>query len=419
MSVRVFVSHSVRDDPAAKKIQTALVKALQTPQNKRRFTLLMDKTNLLPGDAWRAQINLWLGGCDVAVVLLSEGALQSSYVMYELSVLSYRKTEPGSTFKIIPVYIGKVDAKRLQKSRLDPTHLTEVQGLSEKDPDKLARRIVAELARCSPSPKRPIDRVVETIRTELDGIPSTVLDKAAAALDLDLPWKPDADRVGRFALRLLSVGMEAAMPALIELRQSLKNNPETMKLLVDLVASSWIDFKTLEQLPRVARLQSGRAVALNAADFKTPALYRIAASSGRDTWMFTHCSNVCVPKKGQTFAAALAEQVGQELRAYLQRAPADDLKKTLAALDMSKQVVLVAMLWAGLDEKVVQTLEAEHPHVTFFFLTGTTAGDIPINENLMQLIVPQLYEDDEQHLIAHYDNLHTAILLPLRVQGQR
>lgn len=414
MSVRVFVSHSAKDEKA-KAIQAALVKELGTEENKKHFTLLMDKYTLKPGDAWRAHINLWLGACDVAVVLLSEPALISAYVMYELSVLSYRRSQPGSKFVILPVYIGKVDAGRLKKSRLDPTQLTEIEAFREQDPEKLAALIVNELTQYGALDERPIDRVVDTIRTLLDGIPETPLKKAMEALAMEIPWQADADLTGIFALRLLSVGMEAAMPALIKLRPALKNEPETMQQLVHLVACSWVDMKAVGQLPRVARAPAGRAVALNADDATTAQMYHIAASSGEDTWMFTTCSTACQPKPNQTFAEALVETVAEQLRTYLSLKPSANLKNTLKILSDSGQVVLVAMPWAGLDESCVRKLEDELGGATFFFLTGATAAEVPVDESLLQLIIPALQPGDEPEFLGQYEVLNTAVMIPMQV----
>ena len=407
MTVRVFVSHSAKEKEAA-DVRAALVGELE-----KHFTVLMDQYTLRAGDAWRAQINLWLGACDVAIVLLSEAALESAYVLYELSVLSYRCTSSGGAFRILPIYIGKVDEEMLKKSRLDPMQLTEIQSLRGTAPE-IVQGVLAELANCVEADERPIDRLVESIRDILAGVRQEVIARAAKKLALKVPWQTDADPIGPFALRLLSVGMEAAIPALIELRPSLKKDPEAMRALVELVAASWVDFKTVDELPALAKAPSGRAVALNADNFDLARMYNTAASGGKDTWRFLDATNITPePEPGETYADAFARQVGDELRKQLKLKESENLQSTLAAFDKHNSVV-VAMRWEGVDQEVLERLETVHPHVTFFFLTGPSAGELPVDERLLRLLVPPLQDGDEPEVLTQYGALDTNVMLPLR-----
>src|SRR5580765_8490745 len=103
--VRVFISHSAADAPgggAANVSAHAVRIAVREALKAAGFQVLIDEVELKAGDTWRARINLWLGLCDAAVLILSPAVLdRPHYVAYEANVLGYRwSVDP--TFRIIP-----------------------------------------------------------------------------------------------------------------------------------------------------------------------------------------------------------------------------------------------------------------------------------------------------------------------------
>src|SRR5690242_4194305 len=132
MALRIFVSHSSQEDKAVLDAIAKAIKEHETPEGKKTFTLLMDTALLQAGDPWRARINLWLGACDAAVLVLSEKALESPWVVYEASVLSYRNR--GGKFLIIPVLLRDPEGKLLSDRRLDAQQIKEVQTTINDDP---------------------------------------------------------------------------------------------------------------------------------------------------------------------------------------------------------------------------------------------------------------------------------------------
>src|ERR671938_1497809 len=104
--LRVFVSHSSEEDKA---VLEAIAEAFR--QRRDDFTLLMDTEQLRPGDAWRARINLWLGACDAAVLVLSQQALGKPWGLYEAAILSYRNR--GGGFLIVPVLLKDPEGQLL------------------------------------------------------------------------------------------------------------------------------------------------------------------------------------------------------------------------------------------------------------------------------------------------------------------
>src|SRR4051794_31140378 len=146
--VRVFISHSARDGDA-NAIRQAIRARLESVKvdDQARYSILMDDVTLDPGDAWRSRINLWLGSCDAAIVVISREALKSDYVAFELNVLGYRRwaeERDGRKFRIIPVFSG-VTIAEVNASRLAPSQAGEWMGIIEGDERTIADKIVDQL----------------------------------------------------------------------------------------------------------------------------------------------------------------------------------------------------------------------------------------------------------------------------------
>src|SRR3954453_20164733 len=83
---RVFISHSAGIGGSGDFLE-----ALSGALRKKRCPVVVDRDDLDLGTTWRSTINTWIGGCDVAIVLLSPAALESAFVAYEASILTYRR----------------------------------------------------------------------------------------------------------------------------------------------------------------------------------------------------------------------------------------------------------------------------------------------------------------------------------------
>ena len=83
--LKVFISHSAKEEATKRLLDRLYAKLEQDGQAVR-----LDREDLVLGDNWRSVLNFWIGGCNAAVVLLSPAALESSFVNYEVSILTYR-----------------------------------------------------------------------------------------------------------------------------------------------------------------------------------------------------------------------------------------------------------------------------------------------------------------------------------------
>ena len=407
MSLRVFVSHSSQEDQA---VLTAIADAIEA---RKDLTLLMDTELLEAGDPWRARINLWLRACDAAVLVLSEKALQSPWVVYEASVLSHRKG--NSDFLILPVVLRDPEGKLLSDRRLDAQNIKAIQAIIADDPATIARRVLDALPK--DAGERPIDRIVDQFEIILDTVPPALLKRAADKLHTKLPWAPelDDDKIRLFVEKLVGAKTEEAAAALVQLSGHFKkHDPDRIQEMVNLVAASWINPKALTLLPEVSKAVWGRAVALNAELQTTAKTYHVAASVTDNSWHFI-ASGPDATGKGNDepvaspLAQDICELVEQDLCAYI-KCTADELSDLLATQSVVHTFV-VGISAVGFTDGLIEEVEKKFPHVTFFFITGNYAAPATATERrLVTPITPDLVPSEEDKLTKNVAFLHTTVV---------
>jgi len=93
-NMKVFISHSHKDEPLAKRIAEVLRKAGLD---------VWDEREILPGDNWAEKVATALNESNAMVVLLTAEALKSRWVQHDISFAlgenRYRK-------RLIPVIVG-------------------------------------------------------------------------------------------------------------------------------------------------------------------------------------------------------------------------------------------------------------------------------------------------------------------------
>jgi hypothetical protein len=410
MPLRVFVSHSSQEDQA---VLTAIADAIKARNN---FSLLMDTELLDAGDPWRARINLWLGGCDAAVLVLSEKALESPWVVYEASVLSYRNR--GGNFLIIPVLLRDPQGKLLSDRRLDAQHIKETQAIISDDVAAIAQRVVAALPEHGGD--RPIDAIVKQFSVILDTVPAALLQKAADKLHTQLPWEPGEDPAGVFVEKLLGAPTRQAAAALFQLSSHFKKDSDRMEEMVNLVAASWINPKALTLLPEVSQAISGRAVALNAEYQDTAEIYHLAASGGDLTWHFIR-SGPDAKGNGNSEpigsrAEEIRELVEQDLCAHL-HCTKETLQQELE--DYAAHTFVVGIAAEGFTDALIEELQQSFPLVTFFFITGSHAPPAAaVERRLITRITPDLVKLEEEELKSNRSFLKKNVVTAQKMGPQ-
>lgn len=394
---RIFISHSAKE-AEAQEVRDKLKQALKATD---QYETLLDVETLKPGDPWRNRINLWLGACDAAIVLLSEKALASHYVTYETSVLAFRSAAFDTSLLILPVLIGDVTPEKLQASYLSPAQLDEKQ-LVRGTPDEIVAKVLTRLGEVCLCETTPVEKRARKLAHQLRDIPVDILQDAADALQLPLPLATDKPQLF-LALKLLSVGMPLATPALLAMHDYIPpaDRAERMSTMIELVASSWVDLRCVGRIPGIAKgKEPVRAFGLNATRWDAARMYVISARHGDLVpWYDVSCTGI--------FGEDVEELVEEIRGALVKRLmPEGDLLKELKALGQTGQPVIVGLDGNGMDDKVLTRLRDEFPHVTFFLMTGEAP---PLSPTFAEQLFPPLLEGDEKSFLEQYEIFEPAV----------
>jgi signal peptidase I len=126
--LKLFISYSHSDGPdVATKMREYF--------KKLRHTVFVSNLDIRVGDNWKKSINSAISTCNIFVVIITRGALNSNYVGYEIKrAVSLRK-------RIIPCrYVG-IPRKDMKKWQLD-----RQQGIDFDDSPDLLRKLEAKLS---------------------------------------------------------------------------------------------------------------------------------------------------------------------------------------------------------------------------------------------------------------------------------
>jgi len=85
--LRLFVSHSSKND-ASLGLLSKICNKLQNHDNGCH--VLVDKSGLYPSVDWEQRLDEWLAECHAAVILVTEAALESWWVLKEATILKWR-----------------------------------------------------------------------------------------------------------------------------------------------------------------------------------------------------------------------------------------------------------------------------------------------------------------------------------------
>jgi hypothetical protein len=99
----IFISHSSRDDEAARALRERLSQVLTG--EPYLHTILLDEAGIRAGNLWRPKLYRWLAECGGAVLMLTEQALASDWVKKEAAILLWRQAL-GSRVVVVPLLIG-------------------------------------------------------------------------------------------------------------------------------------------------------------------------------------------------------------------------------------------------------------------------------------------------------------------------
>ena len=129
--MRLFISHGLdKKSPAEMQFLTDIVDGLQAaaPAGAPDIEVLVDRDRLQAGDSWRDVLHEWLAECDAGLLLLSQRALASPWVLKESTVLAYRKAI-DTDFPLYPVLLEGLKSDALASQGFSPLCLRDLQAI--------------------------------------------------------------------------------------------------------------------------------------------------------------------------------------------------------------------------------------------------------------------------------------------------
>lgn len=408
----IFLSHSSGDDLVG-QIRDRLDKEL-TAQG---FEVRLDRKLLRGGMEWRPALHRWLGECDGAVILFSQAALDSDWVLKESTILTWRRSL-GSEVRVLPALVGCRREQVVEHRAFKPLDLGSLQffRFDETAPREQAVKmlvdgLIGELASLQPDtsdvPLRAWIRDVSLLLSKVD--PVDHLKDAAKELDID------ADARSRFeelpitvAHQLLYVGLSKTQRAFQLLRKGL--DKERLERLVGLVVPTWVPLAAAANVHGVLGRPPGmRRMAINS-DFQMIGKhYLLRATCGQ-----------AVPEHMVTVSGVVGAEDEKELLPAYERAlwravgldpgPVQPkiLQKFLSEPNAPIYIFLradavrpILMSHGAETSGLAQDLLGTYQHATYVFLTRdpdlwTAVGGVPGVER----IAPELLAEDEDAVMA-------------------
>lgn len=405
---RVFISHSAREHQRANDVRQAIKCKLQGEPAK--YAVLMDDLRLAHGDAWRSRINLWLGACDAAVVVISPAALTSNYVAFELNILGYRRWKEhreGREFRIIPLLVD-VTMEQVNASILRESQANEWMAvITGDDDDACVDKVVQALDDVVPFGSRPIEQLARALERSLprDEDP---LDLAAAALGVALPFDVQHSKRGVLALRLLHAGMsDDAVAALDQLRRHPTMDLDVAK---EILSCTWVDLKAGD-LRAHATDADRKPLVLNAQYNDTAKMYVAAARYVKDPPFLSHFAETNPIVEELDPSIRREEIIGRVRKALLAELDETEENLDLALSDYHRKraPIFVALQEPSPDPDTLAELRAKFRYVTFFVLTGPAGNAGKLDEKSVYVIRPELTGDDEAVCHKQYDDFYRLV----------
>lgn len=423
-TMKLFISHSSKTEKA-RQLRDTIAQHLD---NQARIDVLLDQ-DLRPGERWRAKLDKWLAECDGGVILFSQDAVESAWVLKEAQILTWRKAV-NERLILIPVLLEPVQTKVTKMDDWAPVKIDEIQfvrggnpeELSEEDQRTLATQIGDEILRQQARlPGGPIGDLlgkwIEFLSRDLSRAGANTL--KTAARDLGIPdakdfVQDDPDQWARaLAYRLLHFGAE---PTISDVAQ------ESFEHALDTVRSTVYAFGA-ERRERVARQFFPMWVNPDAARDVLP------ISTGRHGPRLI-CVNGILPETGQHYAdratcgeasrrnlvhwaddthdgdpMAIVRNYDEKLQyTYaLEGIPMDEWDDQVEAVLDDYPWVFVVLYGEGCKPEVVEALSKRYRCFTFILMVGKTSRSLGQNDSInCNVLAPALPAGRERSIVRFY-----------------
>ncbi|MBV2096115.1 MAG: toll/interleukin-1 receptor domain-containing protein [Candidatus Thiodiazotropha sp. (ex Codakia orbicularis)] len=209
--LKLFVSHSSKTE-ASKQLLLTICNKLQA--NDNGCYVLVDKSgDIYPSDDWEKRLDEWLSECHAAVLLVTEAALKSWWVLKEATILKFRWGRDPNFKRLFIVLLDDLESTVFRQGRYKILNLDRVQFLTshDNDPDRIVAKIETELANIEPCDTW-FDRMKGSLSSNLRKVDSPMLTQTCHDLEVEkrlgemINWSgsentPHADALARLILR--------------------------------------------------------------------------------------------------------------------------------------------------------------------------------------------------------------------------
>jgi len=390
----IFLSHSAKT-PFAERVRNGVAARLE----EQGFTVLLDRTCLDPGDAWRPKLHRYLGSCHGAVLLFSEEALQSDWVLKEATILTWRHSL-NRQLRIVPALLGAVTPDKTQIDRFRALELGEIQfariaatAETDENADALIEEIVRPFRDFAYGETDPAMRDwLRSVRDCLRRASPEALEEAAGEMKMaPRSWDNADDLVSTLAYHLLCSDFRGSLEALRILASSVPK--EFFSRLVDLVVPTWVSQEAARLILPVTRLDPAhRNLAINAEYPDTGECY---------LWRATCCRLGVPPIRATDVSGEAAEEetlvrFDRACRRAFGLGEDKPLKWLRHAFDTATEPVFLMVGEGAMDREVLAALRQRYGSPTFVLLSGPS---FPDREALglpeLETIEPALGPDEE------------------------
>lgn len=396
----VFVSHSSKTSESigVRDAIMARLTAAADVHGGRLFEPWIDRDKMARGESWwRNIVNVCITQCHSAIVLISDDAVRSPYVAYEICTLIERK-QLYPDFCLIAVTLPGLAAGADCEALFAGLRAVDVEPnalptFAEADLQAALAQIGSQLER-APATAMPVDPACDYIVQILARVPEHVLHGVSEALEIALPvFLGPSDIRTRLATSLMSVG-ERANNLILKLSRYL--NAEDSADILRVIASAWAN-------PFFANRISN-AIANNAhlLGLRVPArllsLYLVRAF-GIGSPNLTIVDEPCVADEEEVITSirrALRDNIGLD----------DDWNMTEVLLLQSKhRSVFVAIQAGAMTRSLVQRLRTELPTVIFLVSFGHDEDEAALRDSGVEIVASTSDEDERRFSLTYIRGL--------------
>jgi hypothetical protein len=377
------------------------------------FDVLWDRQVLFAGQNWRERLYPCFGESHAAIILLTESAMESTYVPLESMVLMWRKII-NPNFVLVPVYFGQVNENALKRegSSYYGIGLEDTQAVQHKGDDAAA---IAEISGALGAIAEP-----ESLQTIV------AMHRLAALVEdaLEPSMRAAAEKIGitlsewgtpyplQLALAVLRRGLSASLNAL----RLIDVDRQQKRKILTMLAPAWVNLQSAGPVWRYRVVAPKPVLVINGTKPKTADDYVARCSS--HSWERADVLHVN-SLSGGPGASGLRDAV---LRAYWQKNRplydetssgewnpqlADQVLEDLRVLGRDNVPVYVAFeRIAGLDPADLEALQGDMPEITVLYLCNQQ----PPNGGKFLEMQPAITPEIETDAMNRYRQAGLALL---------